>query len=179
LQGNFKLQPAVDFLSSYGIVILAITIALIAISTIAFNTPQTPGCTAPPGFNCNYIAINKAGVLTAKISQALGTQITINGVACADQQNYTYDTPRYGNVGVNALPKNYPSPTLWQTPSNPSNVIYSGGYYVLQVQCYQVGASNAIGNLGSQFTGYLWLNYTILNYRSQVQKIATFTAVYS
>lgn len=179
MQGNLKLQPAIDFLSAYGIVILAITVALVAISTLAFNNPQTPGCTSPPGFNCNYIAISKAGVLTAKISQALGTQITINGVACADQQSATTDTPRYGNVGVNAMPQYYPTPALWQTASNTGNVIYSGGYYVLQAECYHVGATNAIGTLGSQFTGYIWLNYTILNYRYQVQKIATFTAVYS
>ncbi len=162
--------------------ILTITVALIAIGALAFQSKPTPGCISPPGFNCNFIAISTNGVLTAKISQAIGTPITILGVACADQQNYTYDTPRYGNVEVNSINPNdkfYPSASLWQGPSNPTNIIYSGGYYVLYANCYQVGASIAKGTLGSQFTGYLWLNYSISNYGSQVQKIATFTAEYS
>lgn len=179
MQRNLKQQPAVDFLSSYGIVIITITVALIAISALAFRTTPTPGCIAPPGFNCNYIAISKTGVLTAKISQALGTQVTINGIACADQQNYTNDTPRYGNIGVNAITSYYPTSMGVQGDYPPGNVIYSGGYYVFYVYCYQVGASIAKGALGSQFTGYVWLNYSIPNYGSQVQKIATFTAEYS
>jgi hypothetical protein len=161
-------------------VIIVITIALIAIGTLAFRPTPTPGCTSPPGFNCNFIAISTNGILTAKISQAIGSPLVINGAACADQQNYTSDAPRYGNIGVNAIPSYYPISSVYETGNYPpGNTIYSGGYYVFYVYCYQLGASVAKGNIGSQFTGYLWLNYTIPNYGSQVQKIATFTAEYS
>lgn len=176
MQGNFKSQAAVDFLSAYGIVILTVTVALVLVSALAFQSFPTPGCTSPPGFDCNFIAISTGGVLTAKISQALGTQVTINGAACADQQNFTYDTPRYGNVNVNSLVTFYPSAS-GEYP--PGNVIYSGSYDVLYLYCYQGSSSIATGKIGSQFTGYLWLNYSIPNYGNQVQKIATFTAEYS
>ena len=159
--------------------IITITVALIAISSLAFRTTSTSGCISPPGFNCNYIAISRAGILTAKISQALGTQIIINGIACADQQNYTGDAPKYGNIGVNAINTYYPTSIGVQGDYSPGNIIYSGGYYVFYVYCYQVGASVAKGTLGSQFTGYVWLNYSIPNYGSQVQNIATFTTEYS
>ncbi|MHB1829890.1 MAG: hypothetical protein ACYCO0_00680 [Candidatus Micrarchaeaceae archaeon] len=176
---NLKLQPAVDFLASYGLVLITITVALIAVGALALQQPQTPSCIAPPGFNCNFIAISTNGVLTAKMSQALGTQVTINGVGCANQQNYTYDTPLYGNVNVNSMTTFYPAPLSAVGHYPPGNIFYSGSYYVFYVYCYTQGANIAKGSIGRQFRGFLWLNYTIDNYGSQTQKIATFTAEYS
>ena len=174
-----KLQPAVDFISAYGMAILVVIVALLAISAIALRTPKAPSCISPPGFNCDYISINSAGVLTAKFSQAIGSQITIDGAACDAQQNYTYDSPLYGNVGVGANSIYYPAPLSAQGHYPPGNTIYSDSSYVLYVPCYGVSGQQASGALGSQFTGYLWLNYSISGYGSQIQKIATFTAEYS
>lgn len=179
MQRNLKLQPAVDFLSSYGMAIIIISIAFIAVYGIAFNQPATPSCTAPPGFACDFLAINRSGVLTAKISQAIGSQITINGAACAQQQNASGNNPENGNprVGNNIL--TYPQPYSVSGHYPPGNTMYSGSTYIFYVYCYDVNGGIATGSPGQQFTGYLWLNYTVPNYKYQVQEVATFTAEYS
>ena len=176
-----KLQSAVDYLSSYGLALTIIVVAFLAMYSIAL-APNNPSiyCTPTPGFNCNFIDLNSSGVLTAKISQATGTQITINGAACASQQSSGTDTPAYGNLYVANTITYYETPIYYP----PGNIIYSGGTYVLRVYCY--GQSNvnpsgqiATGLTGKGFAGYIWINYTIPNYGKQVQKIATFSTVYS
>jgi hypothetical protein len=172
---SIKLQAALDYLSSYGLALIIITVAFFAVYEIAL-APNNPAvyCTATPGFACNFISVNSMGVLTGKFSQALGTQITINGVACASLQSSNTDTPAYGNMGVSNTVTYYPTPTYYP----PANVIYSGGYYTFRVYCY--GPSGiAKGTTGKSFSGFIWLNYTIPNYGSQTQKIATFSSVYS
>ena len=178
---KFKLESSIDFLLSYTIVI----IVLISILTAAFliiKTQHIYSCTSPPNFNCGYVSIGTNGILTVKISQAIGSDIKINGVACADQQNATTDTPKYGNVQVNSInPSNsfYPVQLGVSGDYAPGNYINTGSSYVFYVNCYQVGGSLAKGTLGSQFSGYLWLNYTIPNYGTQVERIATFTITYT
>jgi len=177
LKRNLKLQAAIDYLVSYGIVIIVLVVAIAAISSIILTQPGTPSCTAPPGFSCAYLAINKSGVLEAKISQALGTQITLNGAACSALQNSSGDNPQYGNPRVGNILSAYP---LNYGTLIPGNSMYSGSSYIFYVYCYGPGGQVATGTLGSQFNGYLWINYTIPGYKkSQVQKVAFFTAEYS
>lgn len=179
MQRDLKLQPAIDFLVSYGIVIMIVGVALAAIASIALQQPSTPSCISPPGFSCSFLAINKSGVLTAKISQNLGTQIIMNGAACAAQQNNTGDYPMYDNVMVGSNIVYYPANYAISGHYPPGNSIYSGGYYTFYVYCYGPGGRVALAPVGSQFTGYLWLNYTITGYGKQTQKVASFTAEYS
>ncbi len=163
-----------DFISSYGIAIVIIVAALLVVYRITFYNPVSPYCSSPPGFSCGFVALNTSGILTIKISQALGTQITINGVACADQQAQNSDTPAYGNVHVNGdIPYYYA-----QKYYPPGNSIYSGGSYILNLYCYKYGVK-AARHSGSQFSGYVWLNYSIPNYGNQVEKIATFQTEYT
>lgn len=170
-----KLQAAVDFMSSYGIALLVMAAALIAIYSIAL-TPNNPPvfCTPTPGFNCNFLSISKAGIMTFKISQALGTQVTINGAACSTAQG-SANNPAYGNMQVSNTVAFYPP---MEYP--PNNVIYSGGYYILYMYCYSAPNNGiATGATGKPITGFVWLTYTIPNYGQQTQKIATFSTVYS
>lgn len=163
-------------LASYGLALIVLAIVIVIVfEIIARPNTQQPSCTAPPGFTCSFLLLNRTGVLVAKFSQSLGTQLIINGVACADQQNYTGDTPLYGNVNVNSLNIFYPSS---QGLYPPGNSMYSGSYYIFYLYCYKNG-NIASGSLGTPYSGYVWLNYTIPNYGYQVQKIATFTAEYS
>lgn len=169
-----KLQAAIDFLSTYGLALAVMLVAFVTIYRISLS-PNQPAifCSSVPGFSCNFISVNSMGVVTAKFSQALGTQITINGVACSDQQSPTTDTPAYGNLFVTNSVNYYPIPSY-----PPGNIIYSGGYYVVQAYCYNSGGQ-VISTTGHSFTGYVWLNYSIPNYGMQTQKIATFTSIYS
>lgn len=171
-----KLQAATDFLSSYGIAFLVMIAALTAVYAIAL-APNNPAvfCTPTPGFNCNFLSVNSMGVMTLKISQATGTQITINGVACATQQGSGIDSPAYGNTHVSNTIAYYPVPTYYP----PGNVIYSGGYYILHMYCYNAPNNIATGITGKPISGFVWLNYTIPNYGEETQKIATFSTVYS
>ena len=179
MQRNLKLQPAVDFLSSYGMAIIIISVAFIAVYGIAFNQPNTPSCTAPPGFACDFMAINSSGVLTARISQAIGSEIVINGAACAEQQNASTDAPADGNPSVGNNIATYPQPYTISGHYPPGNIMYSSSTYIFYVYCYDVNGGIAKGSADQQFTGYLWLNYTVPGYKYQVQKVAVFTAEYS
>ncbi len=163
-----------DFISSYGIAIVIIVAAFLVVYKIAFYAPISPFCSSPPGFSCDFASLNASGILTLKISQATGTQITINGAACADQQAQDSDTPLYGNIHVNGNTLFYYASKYYP----PGNTIYSGGSYILDMYCYKSWAA-AAGSAGSQFSGYVWLNYSIPNYGNQVEKIATFRAVYT
>ena len=171
-----KQQVAIDYLSSYGMAIAIMVVALIAVYTIAL-APDNPSvyCTPVPGFNCNFLSINPQGLLTAKFSQATGAAMTIDGIACSSQQNSSSDTPAFGNVAVNSLPTYYDLPTYYP----PGNVIYSGGSYIVNVYCYTSGGKIATAKIGQGFQGYIWLSYSIQNYNPVTQKIATFSTVYS
>lgn len=170
---KLKLQSAIDFISAYGIAIVIIAATVLIVYKIAFVSQGASFCTPSPGFSCNFIAINTSGVLVLKVSQATGTSIKINGAACADQQNYTGDNPLYGNVNVNGMAAFYPPPNY-----PPGNSIYSGSTYSLYLYCYSGGAV-VKGSIGNQFTGYVWLNYSIPNYGNQVEKIITFQTQYT
>lgn len=160
-------------MASYSPVLAMLTFVFAAVLIITTTPPLNYVCSAPPGFSCSYITVNTTGAMLAKFSQALGTQITINGVACADQQNYTYDSPLYGNVGVNSLRTYYPA-TFYE----PGNTFYSGTSFIVSSYCYSANAK-ASGLLGYQFTGYVWLNYTVPGYGYQIEKVATFAAPYT
>ncbi len=170
-----KLQVAVDFLSSYGIALVIIFIAFAAIYSIALS-PNNPAvfCTPNPGFDCAFVSINASGVMTAKLSQATGTEITINGIACSSQQSSSADVPAFGNTGVSSSISYYPSQYY-----PPGNSMYSGSSYVFRMYCYSSSSGVATGKTGTPFTGYIWLNYTVPNYGSVVQKVAVFSTVYS
>ncbi len=173
---QMKQQAAVDFLSSYGLAFTVMIVALIAMYSIALAPNNPPVfCTPVPGFNCNFLSLNTNGVLTAKFSQATGTQITINGIACSSQQSSGADAPAFGNVGVNSIPSYYDLPNYYP----PGNIIYSGSSYIFNLYCYTSGGNIATAKLGQSFSGYIWLNYSIPNYGSETQKIATFSTVYS
>ncbi|MDE1768250.1 MAG: hypothetical protein KGH64_05255 [Candidatus Micrarchaeota archaeon] len=167
-----KLQAAVDFLSSYGLAMVVMIMALIVfyLFTSSTNT-QSVYCNPAPGFSCDYYSYNSMGVLTIRLSQALGTQITIEGAACSTQQNYSTDTPAYGNVYVS-------NGIGYYARYAPGNIVYSSGYYIFYLYCYDaVGLAQF--QVGKPFSGYVWLNYSIPNYGNQVQKVATFSVLSS
>lgn len=163
-----------DFISSYGLAIVIIVSALLVVYKIALYNPISPFCSSPPGFSCDFISLNTSGILTLKVSQATGTQITINGVACADQAAQNSDAPLYGNVNINGNTAYYYAKKYYP----PGNSIYSGSSYILDLYCYKSGAI-AAGRVGSKFSGYVWLNYSVPDYGNQVERIATFQTVYT
>ena len=87
-----KAQAAVDFLLSYGIALIIITIAVAIIYKIVVTAPNLTSytCSAAPGFSCDFYALSaNTGVFTISMSQATGGLIVINGAACSSQINAT------------------------------------------------------------------------------------------
>lgn len=172
---SFKAQAAVDFVASYGIALVIILVALAIIYRIGTSNQgvAAPSCTAVPGFSCDYFSLNTSGVLTLRLSQAIGAPIYINGTACSSQINATGNKPSYGNIQVGKATKYYIAPYY-----PVGNVIFSSSYYVLTIQCYNP-SGRASGQLGTAFVGYVWLNYTIKNYGTQTQRIAGVSVPYT
>ncbi|MEM3638433.1 MAG: hypothetical protein QXW90_00275, partial [Candidatus Micrarchaeaceae archaeon] len=63
MMGKIRLQAAVDFMMSYGIAILIITIAIGIIYKVGVLNPSlTPvSCTPAPGFSCGLFSMNRSG----------------------------------------------------------------------------------------------------------------------
>jgi hypothetical protein len=162
-----------DFLTSYGVALVIITAALIVVINVALNPPADIAYTSPPGLTMDFIGLNTSGAVVVKLSQSLGSQITINGVACSSRQSSTGNNPAYGNTAVNSLGEYYP--TVYYSPGN---VVYLGTYAIVSAYCYKAGNARAYGNLGSTFTGYLWINYSVPGYAPQIEEAASFTAPY-
>ena len=80
-----KAQAAVDFLASYGLALVLITIVIVIIYQVAIADRYvfSNSCTPSPGFSCGFYSINSNGILTLQISQATGGPIQAEGIACA------------------------------------------------------------------------------------------------
>ena len=170
-----KGQAAIDFLVSYGIVLIALAITIIILFKISINNSYTssPYCTPSPGFSCGFFTINAlSGVLSIQIDQATGGPIIVSGLACSSDFNASGNMPEFGNIFVTANAIYYPNGRFTQ------NTIYSGSADTFSLYCYGTGGI-ATGQLGSAFTGYVWMNYTVPNYGQRTQLVATVNAKYT
>ena len=173
-------QASVDFLMSYGIALIVIAIAIAAIYQISFSHPTLSSytCTAVPGFSCDTYALNTTGALAVTLSQATGGPIVINGVACASQSNSIGNGPAYGNIFVTTTVAYYPTVNgITTSPTNGISLSSDAGT-LLSPNCY-ASSTPASGAIGTAFTGYLWLNYTIPGYGSTIQQVASLSLVYT
>ncbi|MEM3781486.1 MAG: hypothetical protein QXT43_00790 [Candidatus Micrarchaeaceae archaeon] len=173
---SMRLQAAVDFLISYGIALIIISIAIAVIVKIGFLTPvlSTATCTPGPGFACQYYAINTTGILTIDLAQAIGTPITVHGIACSSIPNVTGNRPMFGNIHVTNSSTYYPAGYAPGTGIS----MYSGASQAFRVYCYgSTGLGK--GDLGDSFIGYLWLNYTVPGYGQTTQEVAELNLRYT
>ena len=167
-------QAALDFLISYGFVILVIGIAIAILLVFSTNNSytETSFCNPSPGFSCGYYFLNTSGAFSVQIAQVSGTTATINGVACAAAPNSTGDRPAYGNTAVSSNAVFYPAVGMG------SALLYSGKANTYDMYCYGPGGMSK-GIYGNSYAGYVWLNYTIPGYKSQTVMIATFNTKYT
>ncbi len=175
IKGLAKAQAALDFLISYGIVLLAISLAIVLLYEVAINNSYTeaPYCTPSPGFACGFYSINSlSGALLIQLAQNSGGQVTVGGVACAADFNSTGNKPGEGNIYVVANSIYYPANSF------AANTLYSGTSKLYSLYCYNSGGA-AKGVLGNGFIGYVWLNYTVPGYGQQTQLVASINAKYT
>lgn len=152
-------QSAIDTMTAYGIALVIIIIASYVVLRLGVfgGSIAQPMCVSSPAFSCGALALSSNGLLTFVMTQAVGGAINVTGVACSTSINSNGNGPGSGNIDVlsyGAAPNFYPNNALQH-----GLVIYSGATSTLQTNCY--GAFGlATGNVGSSFTGYVWINYT-------------------
>lgn len=176
MHGGMRAQAAVDFLMSYGIALIIISIAVAVIYKVTILSPvlSVSTCTASAGFSCESFALNRSGILTLQLSQATGGTITVNGAACSTQQNNTGNQPAYGNIKItNTIAYYYGS----NSPGT-GVTVYSGSSNTLVLYCYNPSGI-ATGILGNGYLGFVWLNYTVTGYGSVTQQVATLSVKYT
>ncbi len=175
---SLKLQAALDFMVSYGLAILIITIALYVVFSLGvFNPKLAPTvCNPAPGFVCKAYAISTNSTFTISLAQATGGTIDITGAACSSSVNSSSDMPQYGNVHVLGYSSAYYPNTNIQSGLN----LYSDGSNTIELYCFN-GGGKATSSLGYTFSGYLWINYTISNLppTHYIKRVATFTVSYT
>lgn len=181
-----RAQAALDFIMSYGVAILIITLSLYIVFQLGIFNPsiQISECTPSVGFACNSYAIFSNGTLYTILSQDTGTTLNITGAACSTSVNSitsgsNYNGPEYGNVNIlsqKKLPYYYSGTSMLNGIS-----AYSGNVFTLTINCYgPIGIAN--GSLGQTFVGYLWLNYTssgVPNSIHYVNRVMSFTTKYT
>jgi hypothetical protein len=153
--------------------ILVIAIAIVYKLGI-FNPILSPvSCNPLAGFSCSNIFLNTSGALNITITNSLGGQIIVNGIACASTQNSNGDRPQFGNVNVTGNSKFYP------IGDNPSEIkMYSDTAQTFTLYCYN-GNNPATGQINNMFYGYIWMNYTVPGYETTTQTIMSITSKYS
>ncbi|MDE1857355.1 MAG: hypothetical protein KGH98_04755 [Candidatus Micrarchaeota archaeon] len=174
-------QAALDFVLTYGIAILLITVAMYVVLQLGLFNPRVApiSCTPSASFTCDTYQLSLNGSLSMVMSEAIGGTITITGAACSSGVNQSADLPEFGNVQAlpyNTVPADYPNNALQYNLK-----VYSGQEFSITVWCFgNSGVSS--GTLGDTFSGSLWINYTYSGLPASVhtvQRVATFTTKYS
>ncbi|MCL4378980.1 MAG: hypothetical protein M1160_01485 [Candidatus Marsarchaeota archaeon] len=172
-------QATIDFLTSYGIVIVVVAITVALIFELGVFSPQFAPtyCNAAPSFSCSAFIMASNGTFTFLLSQSIGSSIRITAIGCSSEINGTGVGPRYGNVQMIGASNYYP------TSFTPGTALFSNMPKQFSVYCYDApGSSPASGSLGSTFTGYVWLNYTYSGlpstYRTN-QQVISFSTTYT
>ncbi len=174
-----KAQAAIDFMTSYGVVILVIAVALtIILGLNALNIQPGPSyCNTTQSFSCGGYVITTNGVFTFTLSQSVGGYINVTGIACSTAINSTGNAPRYGNIGVTGASKYYPTNGFTK-----GTILFGNALKKFSIYCYGPTNVPANGILGNQFIGYVWMNYTnpqLPAGYSVVQQALTFSTEYT
>ncbi len=138
--GNVKAQSALEYMITYGWMILVVAIVLAALYFLGvFNSSAliSDTCTMPIGFTCTGTVLTSSGSLSLSMEQGTSSQINVTAIGC--------------NTNVTTANMQQESPQV---------SIFAGSSYTFNsVQCY-AGASAFSGAIGSVYRGYLIMNYT-------------------
>jgi len=147
---NFKLQSAMEYLMTYGWAILVIAIVLVALYALGvFNGSAFlhPSCIAASG----YICTNQTALPNGANNILVGFSFGQNGGS----------TVYNAIIGVapqasGSSPAGFPSQITQNAIGGPLNAGNIQQVY-LSLPASEFSSGNAIG---SQFSGYVWLNYS-------------------
>ncbi|MGC8479522.1 MAG: hypothetical protein ACP5M9_02540 [Candidatus Micrarchaeia archaeon] len=166
-----------DFMASYG---LALIIIIFAVATIYLignsnNNVFQNSCTGYSGFSCSTLFLNDSGILNITISQDTGADILVKGIACSTAQSSVGVGPAYGNYGVYNSFYYYPNSEM----ANGIN-INTGNSASFDLYCYNSVGVSTEQVQGNDFSGYVWINYTVINTDiNETELMAAFTTTYT
>lgn len=135
-----KAQQALEFLTTYGWMLLVLLIVLTALSITFFNTPRPVACAFPATFVCRGWKLTTYGNLTLDLQQNTGHPTTILGINCT--KNSDLSNPTF--TGINVYIKN-----------NDHALVANG----TNIRCLDINGAPISGNLGSFYTGKIALYY--------------------
>ena len=147
-----KSQTALEYLVTYGWVILIIAVALGALYALGiFNTNAFVNdvCAMPADFSCQGTALGTSGFLSINITQDTGDPINITAIACSSNQSLAYADRIY-----------------------PAAYLPNGGNHTFFIQCY-TNSTPFTGAIGSVYHGYIIVNYTDLATSFQYTSVGT------
>jgi hypothetical protein len=159
-----KAQSAMEYLMTYGWAILIIAVVLAALYSLGIFTGSSlagASCIASPGYYCQNIALNSAGLLSFTFGQNTGTQIYNIQLACgatATTGGEPGNSAGWSFILSNGLAVN----TINNANlNNGIDLATAETVQVVGLQCYgPTNAAIANGVIGTTYSGYVWLNYT-------------------
>jgi len=136
-----KAQAALEFLTTYGWMVLILVIVLVVLSFLGyFNPPLPVSCTFPANFVCSGWKLTTDGNLTLDIYQNTGHYITILGMNCTKTLDSGNPTFTATNVYIR----------------NNNHAIVANG---TNVQCSDSSGAVVSGDIGRYYTGKIVLYY--------------------
>lgn len=150
---EMMLQAAMEYLATYGWAILIIAVVLLAlyyIGVFSGNSGRITSCVANTGYLCTTPTLNSEGSLNVDFG-LIGSQATISAVGCSNSS---------------AEPSSFNSITPIR--------LATGETVNLTFQCAGVAP-----NIGSHFSGTLWIAYSTALQSNLIAEIGTVTVTVS
>ncbi|MEM3841687.1 MAG: hypothetical protein QXN59_03275 [Candidatus Micrarchaeaceae archaeon] len=145
---KMQAQSAMEYLMTYGWAILIIAVALGLLYVLGlFNPSQTvapSSCTSQSGYVCADLSLSSNGVVTFEFGQDTGFTIYNLEFACTALET----------------PAGLPNPSNVFTPSPESTMLNSQKEYATATCYSSTGSRFSATQIGTLYTGYLWINYT-------------------
>ena len=147
-----RLQSAMEYLMTYGWAILVIAIVLgmlYYLGIFSGGNVSVNACMAQPGYLCANPRLSANGILQASISAISSSPVTVTAVGCSN---------------TSAVPSSFTSVS--------STVLTTGTIANFLFQCPSV-----IPQLGAEFRGTIWIEYSTALQSNLLVKVASITAV--
>ncbi|NYZ75771.1 hypothetical protein H0N98_00790 [Candidatus Micrarchaeota archaeon] len=170
-----KGQTAMEHLMTYGWAILIIMVVIAVLFYLGVLNPRIPSqCIFPTGISCSTYKISAdTGKLTLQIGQETGKTIRMTGVSCT--QN---NSPDFASDGIIT----YGSGNNITVTSGRTAIISdptSSTKPWLNISCTDAnGNLPSDTNIGTQYSGWIYVRYTEMDTNLTRTRTGTFTAKY-
>jgi hypothetical protein len=136
-----KAQAAMEYITTYGWMLLILVVVLAALAFLGILSPPRPiVCNFQGNFVCKAWKLTADANLTLDLYQNTGHDITVSGINCTRNPS---DNPTLTTVNVFIR-------------NNDHELVANG----TNIRCLDVYGKNATGRVGSYYTGKILVYYT-------------------